>query len=204
MADVTIENVFSSLEEKYFLIKKKSFWYFLGGAVAFLVACFAISYNTVIKTIEEKTGVETLLRLKSNLDKADSANAKFKSLYNNLKAFDLLTQMPKGTILGWFSNKIPTGWQICNGQNGTPNLKERFPMGTVSNNSLGQTGGSAEHTHISNNLWNDGVQDKWNVNNNHNDPTAAGMLHSHIIVKSSNIPPFTKISFIMKMTDRMN
>ena len=131
MADSSIENLYSTIEERYFLIKRKAFWYFLGGAVAFLVAYFAISYNAVLKAIEEKTGTETMAKLNANLAKADSANLRFTSLINELNSFDLIAKMPKGTILGWFSKNVPEGWAICNGQNGTPNLNERFPMGTA-------------------------------------------------------------------------
>jgi Tfp pilus assembly protein PilV len=39
------------------------------------------------------------------------------------------------------------GWALCNGNNGTPNLSDRFVMGTVSSPTPGATGGSASHTH---------------------------------------------------------
>jgi len=35
-----------------------------------------------------------------------------------------------------------TGWALCNGNNGTPDLSDRFVMGTTSSATLGQTGGS--------------------------------------------------------------
>jgi hypothetical protein len=34
------------------------------------------------------------------------------------------------------------GWALCNGNNGTPNLSDRFVMGTVNSSSLNTTGGS--------------------------------------------------------------
>lgn len=37
----------------------------------------------------------------------------------------------KGMIMAWYGEaaKVPTGWVICNGQNGTPNLTDKFIMG---------------------------------------------------------------------------
>ena len=45
------------------------------------------------------------------------------SLYNNfeLKPFELMISMWSGSV-----NNIPTGWALCNGQNGTPDLRDRF------------------------------------------------------------------------------
>lgn len=201
MNQVNIREIAAGLEEKYFLIKKRSFWYFMGGFIAFLVATFLVSYKTIMNRIEDVTGAATISQLEANVRRADSANRHFTALVNELNSFELVNRLPKGTILGWYSDNIPAGWMICNGQSGTPNLNNRFPMGTDGAATLGQTGGAAEHTHICHNLWNDGVQDKWNANGNHNDPGAAGMLHSHILDPSSNIPPFAKIIFIMKVRD---
>nr|WKF60513.1 hypothetical protein HUO10_005034 [Paraburkholderia busanensis] len=44
--------------------------------------------------------------------------------------FDLSTAFPAGTIIMFYSeNPIPSGWHICNGENGTPNLIGRFIVG---------------------------------------------------------------------------
>lgn len=42
--------------------------------------------------------------------------------------------IPQGTIW-WFHNRTtaPVGWAICNGNNGTPNLIGRYPLGATSN-----------------------------------------------------------------------
>ena len=56
--------------------------------------------------------------------------------------------MPVGTILpyaGLLTN-IPAGWHLCDGTNGTPNLKDRFLVGVGNNYNLGATGGEASHT----------------------------------------------------------
>ena len=40
---------------------------------------------------------------------------------------------------------IPAGWALCNGQNGTPDLRDMFIKGASGD--PGATGGSATHTH---------------------------------------------------------
>lgn len=54
--------------------------------------------------------------------------------------------VPIGTIIAWAGSQeeIPSGWYLCDGNNGTPNLIDRFVMGGAS---PGKTGGSATHTH---------------------------------------------------------
>lgn len=37
---------------------------------------------------------------------------------------------------------IPTGWKLCDGQNGTPDLRNRFIVGAGDTYTVGQTGGS--------------------------------------------------------------
>jgi hypothetical protein len=40
---------------------------------------------------------------------------------------------------------IPTGWVLCDGQNGTPDLRDRFIVGATGD--PGATGGASSHTH---------------------------------------------------------
>jgi len=42
---------------------------------------------------------------------------------------------------------IPDGWAICDGSNGTQNMRERFAYGTTSNADLLVAGGTKTHTH---------------------------------------------------------
>jgi hypothetical protein len=70
--------------------------------------------------------------------------------FNYLEQFRITT----GMILLWSgsSTSIPSGWALCNGSNGTPNLQDRFIVGAGSSYAVGSTGGSANaivvaHTH---------------------------------------------------------
>jgi hypothetical protein len=62
--------------------------------------------------------------------------------------------VPSGVIVMWSGSiaSIPSGWLLCNGSNGTPDLRNRFVVGAGSTYSVNGTGGSADaivvsHTH---------------------------------------------------------
>lgn len=52
--------------------------------------------------------------------------------------------VPSGTIVMFHGSTIPTGWSLCDGSNGTPDLRDRFIVGAGHDYSLGATGGSEE------------------------------------------------------------
>jgi microcystin-dependent protein len=52
---------------------------------------------------------------------------------------------PSGGIIMWSGSiaSIPAGWFLCDGSNGTPNLRDRFVVGAGSTYAVGVTGGAA-------------------------------------------------------------
>ena len=56
--------------------------------------------------------------------------------------------VPKGGIIIWSGsvNDIPAGWVLCDGTNGTPDLRDRFVLGAGRNYTVDSTGGEATHT----------------------------------------------------------
>ena len=52
--------------------------------------------------------------------------------------------IPSGGVIMWSgaANKIPTGWALCNGENGAPDLVDRFILGAGGAVTPGTTGGS--------------------------------------------------------------
>lgn len=70
--------------------------------------------------------------------------------------------MPAGFIGLWAGSvaSIPSGWALCNGANGTPDLRDRFVVGAGSTYAVGATGGQnaitsvPAHTHDVGNLAN--------------------------------------------------
>jgi hypothetical protein len=56
--------------------------------------------------------------------------------------------IPVGGIIMWSGSvaSIPSGWTLCNGLNGTPNLQDRFVIAAGSGYNPGDTGGSNDST----------------------------------------------------------
>lgn len=69
-------------------------------------------------------------------------------------AFVLSNGVPTGAIIMWSGSiaTIPSGWLLCNGSSGTPDLRDRFIVGAGTTYAVAATGGSANavvvsHTH---------------------------------------------------------
>ena len=62
--------------------------------------------------------------------------------------------VPSGLICMWSgaADAIPEGWLLCNGNNNTPDLRNRFIVGAGSTYSVGNTGGSNNVTLTANQL----------------------------------------------------
>jgi microcystin-dependent protein len=62
--------------------------------------------------------------------------------------------IPAGVILMWSGSvaSIPSGWYLCNGANGTPNLLDRFVIAAGSGYAVGATGGATTASLIEANL----------------------------------------------------
>lgn len=65
-----------------------------------------------------------------------------------------MASFPIGAIMYWSqaSGALPAGWQVCDGTNGTPDLRDRFVLGAGGSYAPGTVGGSntftiPSHTH---------------------------------------------------------
>ncbi len=72
----------------------------------------------------------------------------------NLDVAQAVYSVPSGGIIIWSGSQasIPTGWLLCNGASGTPDLRDRFVVGAGSTYAVAASGGSANailvsHTH---------------------------------------------------------
>ena len=70
--------------------------------------------------------------------------ASVKLVRTSLEASDI----PDGSIIPWYGNlaEIPDGWYLCDGTNGTPDLRDRFIVGAGRNYNLEDVGGADEVT----------------------------------------------------------
>ena len=67
--------------------------------------------------------------------------------YNNVKTNILDLLLPVGSIIMFNgSTSVPNNWQICNGSNGTPDLRGKFIKGVGTVGEIGTTGGATTHS----------------------------------------------------------
>ena len=88
-------------------------------------------------------------------DSAGGTIATYDDIYGILGTIPAVASvLPTGMILLWSGSigSIPAGFLLCDGNNSTPDLRNRFIVGAGSTYSVNQTGGSADaivvsHTH---------------------------------------------------------
>ena len=113
-----------------------------------------------------------------------------------------------GMIIAWYGNtgNIPTGFVLCDGNNNTPDLRDRFIVGAGSAYSPGDTGGSKDavlvsHFHTTENFVgrsnyaeprNFGVGTDGNLNSTGNTDTKGEDG------TNKNLPPYHALCYIMK------
>jgi YD repeat-containing protein len=55
--------------------------------------------------------------------------------------------LPEGIIVAWMGASLPARWAICDGNGGTPNLVDRYPLGAASAEEVGTVVGATTHHH---------------------------------------------------------
>ena len=118
--------------------------------------------------------------------------------------------VPVGGIIMWSgaTNNIPTGWALCDGQNGTPNLQDKFIVGAGSTYAVDATGGSKDATlvsHTHNLLYNHGSFGGSSgavTPRSGNTPVTPGISGRVSTEGSSatnaNLPPYYALAYIIK------
>jgi hypothetical protein len=76
-------------------------------------------------------------------DSTGSILQTYDNLYGIPTTLTSSNQVPSGCILMWSGSiaSIPTGYYLCNGQNGTPNLQDSFVVGAGNTYGVGNNGG---------------------------------------------------------------
>lgn len=136
-------------------------------------------YNAIATAIATKanlnspnfTGTPTVPTAPANTNTTQAAST----------AFVLAYGVPSGVILLWSgsSGTIPSGWYLCDGTNGTPNLVNRFVVGATSTYAVGATGGSTDAIVVS---------------HTHTGTSESSGSHSHNVMGSSTVPELKGLS----------
>ena len=125
-----------------------------------------------------------------------------------------LEGVPSGCILAYSgeAETVPEGWAVCDGQNGTPDLRGRFILGVSETHPMGETGGAEEvtltveqmpsHSHLGGITANitykfatstsSAARDANNINTGNTKATGDDQPHP-------NIPPYYALIYIMKL-----
>lgn len=54
-----------------------------------------------------------------------------------------IAALPRGSIIVWTSKDIPNGWAICDGTNGTPDMRDKFIIGASNRRDINVIGGTS-------------------------------------------------------------
>lgn len=106
--------------------------------------------------------------------------------------------LPSGAIILWSGaiSAIPTGFVICDGNNSTPDLTDRFVLHADADsggtNDVGDSGGASTHNHGA-------VTGTWTIaDNSQAGSNTKGAAHDHSISSDSNVPKYYALAYIMK------
>ena len=120
-----------------------------------------------------------------------------------------------GMIIAWYGSiaSIPSGFVICDGNNNTPDLRDKFIIGAGNNYAVDDTGGSKDatlvtHTHNLDTLNEfSGAYGVWqtgggyrqvHTGGTHRKPITSEPNQTHSSATDKNLPPYHALCYIMK------
>ena len=136
--------------------------------------------------------------------------------------------VPSGGIILWSGStgSVPSGWYLCDGTNGTPDLRNSFIVGAGNTYAVGATGGTADaivvsHTHTATSVVTDlghqhpyglpgaGSNQIGNQSGGQSQPGGTGVSTTGITVATTNatagtsgtnqnLPPYYALAYIQK------
>ena len=149
-----------------------------------------------------------------------------KESFEGIAGSSFVSRVPKGTIVAFNGTVAPAGWALCNGKNGTPDLKSKFILGYESGaNNIGDTAGEKEvtltpdqiplHTHgvertclgggaigwdTDERLVSSGARENCKTNNGKRKLTeGAGGQQDGYTKPHNNMPPYYVLAYIIKL-----
>ena len=124
-----------------------------------------------------------------------------------------LANLPRGAIVAWYrdsTDKLPTGWILCDGKNGTPDLRGKFLRGEHPD--FETVGGRKSHNAPDQNI--EVYEEGWVQGRTEVHPVGGpeenqswGSRNWHILISRGTIPgqgidlipPYHEVTFIMKI-----
>jgi hypothetical protein len=113
--------------------------------------------------------------------------------------------IPSGVIMLWSgaSNAIPSGFVLCDGNNSTPDLRNRFVVGATDTYSVGATGGATTDSITATGNTTSQANQQYNFRppGNNGGIYAAMKVHSHSVSVTATVdtvPPYYALCYIMK------
>jgi len=170
-----------------------------------------------------QTGTGEVLRVQDSTD-PDSTPFVIDNA-GNLTCSGSVSFLPRGVITMWYGSiaSIPSGWLLCDGTNGTPDLRNRFVVGAGSTYAVATTGGSADaivvshthtmqsagaHVHTYDQAVNAGPHPtgsgRFDVTATQSANTGSAGIHTHTIDSTgssgtnANLPPYYALAYIMR------
>lgn len=139
----------------------------------------------------------------------------------NLNVTGSFNLLPRGVIVAWYYSTVPNGWALCDGTNGTPDLRSRFVIGSgqgigLTNRPIGSYGGEESHVLSLNEIPShthtmpgDDMLESWatRLSNISYDADSRYSGNGGIFATSSsggsqahnNMPPYYALAYIMKL-----
>ncbi|SCW29981.1 phage tail protein [Ancylobacter rudongensis] len=109
--------------------------------------------------------------------------------------------LPKGAVIMWSGDPkdVPAGWALCDGSNGTLDMRARFPVGADGGSfGLGKPGGSASHNHAI--VHNIELKATRLADGKLFEVLSPGILEIRCVTDhASNLPPYRSLHFLMKL-----
>lgn len=110
-----------------------------------------MSVQTKIRTFDGNVGIGTNNPGSYKLRVVGGATRVVNLSVSSLKVANGDGTVPSGVIAMWTGASVPTGWKLCDGTNLTPDLRDKFIIGSGTY-SIGQSGGASSASLTVNNL----------------------------------------------------